>query len=160
MRGSRIMVESDPRGVFLEGIVQGTPLPGTVMGIVPGVKMVGGRFTWEPLSITTPGDPRLIAVLLEDQLQGQVYSTAYVNGVRCFLYVPLPGEDINVLAAPEPGTGSANAYTIGERLTLSSSSSGMLIAEATSSVWAPFMSMEHIDFTADTAGLVWCKRQN
>lgn len=156
-KGSDIILTSPPRGVFLEGIVSGTPSPGTVMQIKAGAAPVGGRHTWEVYNPTSDGDPRLVAVLLPDQLQGGIATAAYVSGTRCFMYVPLAGEEINMLAAGEPGTGSANAFTIGERLEIQHAT-GLLIQQSSSAGSAPFQSMEHIDEVPNTATLVWCIR--
>lgn len=172
MQGSRILMTSEPKGIFLEGIVSGTPYPGTVMEIKPGVNPVGGGatslgngFTWQAYGTAgaATGDPRIWAVLTEDLLEGfsalattaGVPSSQYVSGSRCFLYVPICGEFLNMCVAAEVGTGSANRYTIGERLT-PYATTGQLVVESTSGTRAPFMSMEHLDVTADQVGWLWC----
>lgn len=110
-KGSDIICASEPRGVFLEGIVSGTPKPGTVMEIVAGTSPVGGRFTWRATTRTT-GAVGLIAVLLPDDLQGFTRETAYVSGTRCKLYCPVAGEDLNMLVADVSGT--ADDVAIGD----------------------------------------------
>lgn len=158
MLGTSIVVASNPRGLFLEGTIDDTSLPGTAMEMTPGAAFSGQEPHWRHYQPSADGDPRLCAILLPDMLQGQLYSTAYVAGARCFLYCPVAGEDMNVLVAPQAGTSSANAYTIGERL-IPSHSSGEFIAEATSSFLAWFMVMEHVDIAADQTGWVWARKQ-
>ena len=165
-KGQEIVLTSNPRGNYLEGIIGDASLPGTIMQIKAGVDAVNGRHTWVALgnhsgNTYNPGaatDPRLTAILLPDRLQGFTQSTAYVSGQRCFLYCPIPGDELNVLCAAQQGTGSADAYFVGERLvpSVSSGSNGQLVVQSTSGSRAPFVSAEHINLTADVAGLVWC----
>lgn len=118
-RGNKIVVSESPRGVFMEGRVTGTPKPGTVLEIDWSVaKDDGGRFTWEPFGVTgasgakgvsADGDRRIIAVLLADKLQGKTATDAYVTGTRCFMYVPVAGEELNMLVADVAGTGDDHA---------------------------------------------------
>ncbi len=158
MKGTEIVVASHPRGVFLEGTIDDTSLPGTAMEITPGATFTSNEPHWRHYQPAADGDPRLCVILRQDYLQGKLFSDAYIAGSRGFLYCPLPGEYMNVLAAPQVGTGSANAYTIGERL-IPQHTTGEFIAEATSSFAAWFMSMEHVDITADQVGWVWAIKQ-
>lgn len=158
MLGIEIVVASHPRGLFLEGTIDDTSLPGTAMQMTPGAAFSGNEPHWEHYQPSADGDPRLCAILLPDYLQGQLFSTAYAAGARGFLYCPLPGEQVNVCCAPQPGTGSADAYTIGERL-IPQHTTGQFIVESTSSFQAWFMAMEHVDLTPDVAGWVWSMKQ-
>jgi hypothetical protein len=156
--GSDIIVSSNPKGVFLEGVVSGTPKPGTMMQIQAGTAAVAGRQTWEVYNPSgATGDPRLVAILLEDNLQGKGSGDAYVSGTRCFLYVPLYGEEMNILVKGQPGTGSANAFTVGERLE-AEKGSGKFIQQVTSASLSQFTCLEHIDEVPNTDTLVWCLR--
>ena len=159
MRGSKILVSSNPKGVFLEGTVVGTPLPGSWGMVQAGTPAVNGRHTWVPYAPTADGDPRLVAIFLEDDLQGLTASQPYVSGTRCLLYCPLGGEELNVLTLGEPGTGSANAFFVGTRL-IGAHLSGKFVVTATSSLYAPFVVLEHIDQTPpNTDTLVWAMYQ-
>lgn len=109
-----IIISSQPKGTFLEGIVSGTPKPGTCMEIVSTAR-VNGRFTWQAQS--TDGSRKAVVVLLEDRLQGKLITDAYVTGTRCFLYAPAAGEEIHVLKEDISGTGSAlEDLSVGEYL--------------------------------------------
>ncbi len=147
MFGNDIIVSANPEGKFLEGIVSGTPKPGTVMEI-SGFTMVGGKFTWRVYQPGTDGKRRLIAVLLENNLEGKTASDAYVTGTRCFLYCPLPGEELNMLLADVAGTG--DDHTAGETLIVDTGT-GKLIATTGSPESEPFRLLETItDPTSDT----------
>lgn len=106
-RGSGIIVNAEPRGRFLEGIISGTPKPGTAMQIDFSVALQGGRHTWVVYNRDADGNRPAgpIGILLPDDLQGQLATTAYVTGTRCFLYVPQAGDELNLLIADVAGTG-------------------------------------------------------
>ncbi len=111
MKGNEILLASDPQGVFLEGIVSGTPKPGTNLSIKAATEPVGGRFTWEVWSLAD-GAYGLTAILLADVLQGKLSTDAYVTGTRCFLYCPIAGEEMNILV--QNLTGTADTHAIGD----------------------------------------------
>ena len=151
-KGNEIIVSADPKGTFMEGIVSGTPKPGTCMQITAGTAAVGGRFTWEVYNTSADGEQRAVAVLLPDSDQGQLATTAYVTGARCFLYFPLPGEELNMLMADVSGTG--DDHTIGEVLMIDDGT-GKLVTTTGSPESEPFISLEATtDPTADA--LHWC----
>lgn len=152
-KGNEIIVSMEPRGVFHEGYVSGTPKPGTVMQIQAGTAMDGtGRFTWEVYNAAADGDQRLIAVLLHDKLQGKLATDAYATGDRCRLYCPLPGEELNMLVADVSGTG--DDHTVGEILMVDDGT-GKLVATTGTPESEPFICLEATtDPTADA--LLWC----
>lgn len=150
-KGNEIVVSADPKGTFLEGIVSGTPKPGTVMQMTSAAA-VGGRNTWTAYAPGTDGQQRLIAVLLNDTLQGTLATTAYVTGARCFLYCPIPGEELNMLKGDVSGTG--DDFAIGDLLMVDSGT-GKVIATTGTPESNPFVCMETVtDPTADQ--LVHC----
>lgn len=158
MKGSVILLEANPRGKFQEGIIDDTSKPGTAMQLTLGGANSNGRAHYEHYQPSADGDPRATCILLEDRMQGSNPFTAYVAGTRCFLYFPLPGEEINVLVRGQVGTGSANAFTVGERL-IAGHTDGKFIQEATSATAAMFSVMEHIDEVPDADTLVWCRKE-
>jgi hypothetical protein len=139
--GNEIVVSSNPKGVFLEGTVSGTPKPGTVMQVSAGVEPVGGRHQWEVYNADADGDQRIIAVLDIDHLQGKLSTDAYVTGSRCFLYVPAAGEELNMLLANIAGT--SDSFAIGDLLIVDDGT-GKLIATTGTPESEPFVVMETV----------------
>jgi len=151
-KGNDIIVTAEPRGIFLEGFVSGTPKPGTVMQVVASTEPVGGQHTWEVFNQAADGTLALIAVLLPNHLEGKLATDAYASGDRCYLYCPAAGEDLNMLVANISGTG--DAFAIGARMMVDDTT-GKLVADS-SGASVPFIVMETVAaLTADT--LVWCK---
>ena len=158
MRGSQIIVSAptSPRGVFMEGFIGAglTPKPGTIMQLQPATALVGGRHTWELAAPDADGGrPKgPLIILLEDHLQGRDYSTAYAAGERCFGYVPVAGEEFNLLVLNIAGT--ADDHTKGEILMVDNVT-GKLVATTGSPETEPFQLLETItDPTADTLSWV------
>ncbi len=153
MKGNSIIVTAQPKGVFLEGTIDDTSLPGTLMQIDPDIADTGGECGWEALAPSGgDGKPALIAVLLEDNLQGKGVSDAYVAGTRCFLYCPLPGEDMNVRVGE--GGGTSNTLTKGDLL-MADAENGILVPNS-SGTSVPFQAREAETLGADNI-LIWCK---
>lgn len=127
MKGSRIEVASKGgRGVYEEVIVVGTPVPGIVMEIVPGTDPVGGVFSYAPYGtaghdtgqgIENDGDRKAIAILLENDAEGKIFSDAYTTGTRGRVYYPAMGEQFNMRIGNISGTG--DDYVIGTELMVS-----------------------------------------
>lgn len=148
MIGNTIVISADPQGKFLEGIVSGTPKPGTVME-VSSYFFAGRRHKWQVYQPGSDGQRRVIAVLIEDRMQGKLYSDAYVDGTRCFMYVPQAGEELNMLIADVAGTG--DVHTAGDTMIVKSGT-GKLIVTTGSPQSEPFRLEEGI--AAPTAD-VW-----
>lgn len=125
-KNSTIVLSAEPKGKFVEGTVFGTPKPGTLMQLKAGILPSGGRFTYEPFAPGTDGKKGEILVLREDDEQGKTMTDAYVTGTRCFMYAPLPGDELNLLLGEVAGTG--NTYAIGDRL-IANATAGYLIPE-------------------------------
>jgi hypothetical protein len=167
MKGQTIIVTGFPKGARDEGILALNAYPGTKMEIKNGVLPIGGRHTWQPYGTNagmSTNDPRACAILLADDLQGSAPLTQLLAANnRAFLYFPLPGEDMNILLAGQAGTGSTNAFTIGERLSPQVSATpaltGLYILQGTSASNAEFISKEHIDEIADQTILCWAQKQ-
>lgn len=138
MKGTKIILSGEPQGKFLEGVVSGTPKPGTVMELKNTV-LKGGEPTWQVWSKAS-GAYGLIAVLMEDTAQGSIYSTAYVDGTRCRLYCPIAGEKLNMLVHDVAGT--ADDVAIGALFGVETAT-GKLIANS-SYARACFTAMEVI----------------
>lgn len=163
MKGNEIVLSAFPQGKFIEGIISGTPKPGTLMQLKASVEPVNGRHTYEAYAPGTgDGTPGEVLVLRNDDLQGFTVTTAYVSGTRGFLYSPTPGEELNVRKADISGTGSATEdLNIGEKLlvvdgTGKVSPVAVGVAYATGPVAYPFISMETITDQQEET-LVWVK---
>lgn len=156
-KGTKIIVSSNPKGVFLEGLISGTPKPGTIMELKTATAPVGGRHTF---IAATRADGAIgeIFVLLGDDLQGKLEvgaaqsfgppapGDAYVSGTRGFLYCPQPGEELNLIVASVAGT--ADDVAIGDKFGVEQTSGKLKANSAFAS--APFRSMEVVtDPTAD-----------
>jgi len=153
MKGNEIIVSAEPQGRFLEGIVSGTPSPGTVMQITAATEPVNGRHTWEAYNPGADGNQRLIAVLLPDALQGNIYSDAYTSGDRCFLYCPIAGEELNMLVA-DVDTGTSDSFAIGD-IMIVDDGTGKLIATTGTPESEPFIIMETYADPSDTQTDYW-----
>ncbi len=145
-----IVLSANPRGMFLEGIISGTPKPGTLMQLKAATEPVQGRPTWEVYNPAIGGDgvPGLVAVLREDDLNGKTVNDAYVSGTRCFLYCPIQGDEINVRKADISGTGTASEDVAIAAKLLIVAGTGMVSAVAVgviaSPVAYPFQALETI----------------
>lgn len=153
MKGSVILLASNPRGLFLEGTVSGTPYPGTLMTVKAATEPVGGRPTWEPYNRDASGNRALVAVLLEP-FHGASYATAYTNGERCRLYIPAAGEELNVLVSAV-GTGTGDSIAIGDLL-IPVDGTGLLIATTGSPEMEPFQCLETVSDVVAAGTLTHC----
>jgi hypothetical protein len=149
-KGNTIIVSAIPNFKLKEGIIGDTSLPGTIMRISPAVEPVSGRFTWTKIVPAVNAAPSLIAVLLEDYLQGKTISDAYVANRRGFLYCPQPGDEMNVLI----GTSGTPTFAIGDYLSLELTT-GNLIARPTTASVAVFQVLETLTAVA-APYLAWC----
>lgn len=154
-RGNEIIVTANPKGNFLEGYIATgeTPKPGTVLQIDPTVALKNGRHTWKIYNRDADGNRPVgpLAVLLPDHLQGKTATDAYAASTRCFLYCPLPGDELNMLLLDIAGTG--DDHSAGELLIVDDGT-GKLIATTGSPECEPFVLLEDVtDPEADT--LAW-----
>ena len=92
----------------------------------------------------------LVAILLPDGLRGQIATTAYVAGERCFMYCPVAGEEMNVLLQDVAGT--ADDFVVGDRLIVDDSTGKFLATTGTAADKSePFVVLQAVtDPTADT----------
>ena len=112
MRGSKILLNANAHGLREEGTITDTSKPGTLMERVPATASVAGRFSYRACSATAGAKgPRV--VLLENWVQGKIYSDAYAANERCFLYWPVAGDELNLILGDVAGTGDA-AIAIGD----------------------------------------------
>ena len=155
MRGNRVLITAEPRGRFIEGIVDGTPYPGTIMEVSAVAVDAMGRHTW---GVYNPGGDGQMpigpyAVLLE-RGEGYNYTTIYVSGYPCFLYVPLPGDELNLLWS-EAGTGTGDAVAVGDKAEVDDGT-GLLIDTTSTPESEPYIAMEAVSDVVATGTMVWC----
>lgn len=108
-KGNEIIVSAEPKGRFAEGIINSgeTPKPGTIMQKLPTQATQGNRFVYGAYNRDADGNrpAGAIWVLLPSHLSGKGPTDAYAAGDRCFLYCPLPGDELNLLHMNVAGTG-------------------------------------------------------
>lgn len=136
--GNKIVVTPDPKGVFLEGTISGTPKPGTCMEIV-ATALVNGRPTFRVYQPGTDGERRPVIVCLNDHLNGMLATDTYASGDHGYFYVPQAGEELNMLVADVAGT--ADDHTI-EELMILKSGTGKLITTTGTPESEPFILLE------------------
>jgi len=159
-----IVLSAHPQGKFLEGIVASTVtantlFPGSIMQLVPpgaGFAFQEGRFAWAGANLASAGLPTLIACLQEDDQQGFTTGTAYVAGTRMKMYVPIEGEEMNLLYGTSAGT--SNNLTPGQLLMVQATGPALVNFTASPAI-ATFMSYDTLtSVAADT--LAWVCRIN
>jgi len=157
-KGNGIIVSGEPKGVYKEGIVSGTPKPGTIMEMVPATADVNGHFTWAVYgtdtsstgAVSADGDRAPIVVLLSDPTKGP--TTAYADGDNCFLYCPIMGEELNVLM--QGSSGTEGSPCIGDKFIVDDGTGELILTTGTVEA-EPFIALEAVtEPAADT--LVWC----
>lgn len=143
-KGNEIILTAIPGGVFDEGIISGTPKPGTILEVM-ATALVGGRPTFRAVTRST-GAKGPIAVLLPDWLNGKTSGDAMTSGQRVQVYWPEAGDELNLLVADVSGT--ADDVAIGDLFGVETVT-GKLKANS-SYTSAPFAAMEAVtDPTAD-----------
>lgn len=165
-KGNRIIVTPEPRGVFEECIVSGTPKPGTCMELKTAGS-AGNRHTYEAAGTTAAsgshgmsadGDRMPVCVLLcwpEHAAcpPGRTAADAYVDGERGAVYWPQPDEELNVLFMNVAGTGEDVVF--GDKMIIDDGTGKILVSTGTPES-EPFQALEaYTDPTADQ--LLWCK---
>ncbi len=145
-RGSKIIITTDPKGVFLEGIIATAEKPGTICQITSAFSN-GGRHTYGVYNPGTDGERRAIIVLLEDDNQGKVVTDAYTAGKRARFYVPQAGEELNILFHNQ--TGTADDVAVLDPMIVDTGT-GKIHTTTGSPESEPFIALEaQVDPTAD-----------
>lgn len=156
-KGNEIIVSADPRGHFSEGTIAAgeTPKPGTILQRQTSVALKSGRWTYEIYNADADGGrPKgAIWLLLPNHLEGKLATDAYAAGERCFLYCPLPGDQLNLLVLNLAGT--ADDHAIGEMLIIDDTTGKMIATTGTPETEVAQLLETITDPTADT--LAWCE---
>lgn len=167
MRGNAILITEDPRGRFKEGVIDGTPKPGTIMQLLAGTAVdANGHHTWGVYDRDADGDNPAgpLAVLLEkpegaapftidsNRVRTNDGGAAYVAGDLAPLYCPLPGDELNVLWATS-GTGTGDSLTVGQ-IGMPEDGTGLII-DTTGVECEPVIAMEALSDTVAAGTLTW-----
>lgn len=157
MKNNVIVLSCEPKGRFVEGFINAgeTPKPGTIMQIDPTQANVGGRHVWKTYAPGADGENPLgpHIVLTNDFLRGISVETAYAAGDRCFGYIPLPGDELNLLVKNIAGT--ADDHALGEKLMVDHGTGMMIATTGTPENEVAVLKEAITDPTADT--LAWCE---
>lgn len=139
-RGNKVVISSPQCGKQFAGVVAGTPKPGTVMEIqTPFYR--GGVHLWRVYQPGTDGERRVIAVLLEDDLQGFKLGDANVDDTMRQLYIPVEGDELNMLFLDVTGTADDHAAL---EMLIVDTGTGKLIATTGSPESEPFQLLEAV----------------
>ena len=156
-KGNGIIVSTPPKGTRIGIILNDTSKPGTFLEIDTSKPLgQGGRF-YMKASTRANGKNRAPCVLLEDDKQGFLTTTAGVAGTLREVYFPAIGEECNVLVdVPGTGTGSHGGVQFGEYLEYDSA--GNLTLESGSPQGTNWQALENIaDPGTLTPQLTWCR---
>lgn len=154
MARNSIIVSNDPRGRVIEGWLKTgfTPKPGTIMELTNDAPVNGWNY-FKPFSGST-GTRTTLYVLLENDLLGRAPTEAYLDSEAIKMYVPLPGDEVQVLIKNLEGT--ADDHPVGEKLIVDTVT-GKLVVTTGSPESEPFELLEAVtDPTADVLALARC----
>jgi hypothetical protein len=159
MRGSKIIVSSEPQGQLVEGLIATgeTPKPGTIVQIDASVALNNGRHTWKIYNADADGGrPKGPYILLkEDDLRGKTYDDAYAAGDRAFGIICHRGDEYNLRLLDVAGTG--DDHTKGEILIIDDTTGKMIATTGTPEDEVAVLLETITDPTADT--VAWCQWQ-
>jgi hypothetical protein len=153
--GNRIVIQGDQgKGNYEEGTIKDTSSPGTIMQVQAAALDGNRRFNWIAANSGTDGLNKASAVLREDLTQGLPMTTAYVTSTHCFLYHPIPGDELNCILGEVAGTG--NTYAIGDML-MQDAETGLLVPAA-STPGQPWAICLEVLTQVAAANLTWVKK--
>ena len=149
-KGNEIVLSAEPNGRFVEGTIAAaiTPSPGTVLQIQTSAGIDAlGRFTFELYNADADGGrPKgPIYILREDIGQGKTNSEAYAAADHCYLYCPLPGDELNMIVQDVSGT--ADTYAFGDIMMIDDGT-GKILETTGSPETESFMLVEEITAVA------------
>ena len=140
-KGSNIIVSNAPRGTYWEGVLTGALLPGTIVQIKVSAGLDDdGNPSFEAYNAALDGDRRPLFVLLPDIYQGRDELTAYTTGTRCRVYMPLAGDQLNVV--------SDAALTFGDLLIVDDGT-GKVLATTGTPESEPFQALKTVGAVAN-----------
>jgi hypothetical protein len=154
-RGNRVVVNPDAKGPYEWGYLTTAEKPGTILQIDPSVALKHGKHTWVVYNRDADGDrPKgPFAVLIEDLYQGRDATTACAAGDFVKMYIPQPGDEINLLFLNQSGT--ADDVAVGT-IMIVDDGTGKVTPTASTPETEVAVALEALtDPTADQ--LLWCR---
>lgn len=158
MLGNEIVISENPRGRWIEGVAKVDNLaPGICVSPTTDAEDAGGRLTWNAWQLST-GAQSLFAIVDYNSLEGftATTTTQYKAGKRMRLYLPVPGDELNMLLANLAGTTGDPAIAKGDFLgpqTLT----GKLIKEATGTAGGTYRAFVAMEALIATTGNEWVR---
>lgn len=155
MLGNNIVLTPKPLGRYIEGVAfTASMFPGTVLTPTTAAPDAGGRLTWQPWQKST-GYQGLIAIADVDWLQGfTVANPGYQAGRRFPIYIPVAGDELNMLLAELAGSTGDPAVTIGDELSIQTGT-GQLIKSAAGTAGGTFHQFTAFETLTTVLGHEW-----
>ena len=151
MSRGTIVVSENPRGRFIEGDLAPdvAPKPGQCVSLS---LQSADRGKYE-LAGNGQGNSKELVIVCEDSLQGGTVDDAYTAGSRFRGYIPLPGDEVQILFDDIAGTG--DVLEIGDGIYINSLGKGY--EESGTPERTPFVVLELVAGTPDEDRLVLCR---
>jgi len=154
MKGSKVLITEEPRGRIKAGIVSGALLPGTIVQKTAVAADGNGLHTWGVYDRAADGErPAGAYAILLERGEGYTYATAYTTGDHCEVYIPLSGDEVNVLWSAS-GTGTGDSVAVGD-LAIVEDGTGLLIDTTGTPESEPFASCEVVTDVVAAGTMVW-----
>lgn len=136
------------------GYVTGTPKPGTIIQIDASVALKHGKHTWKAYDQGADGDRPAgpFAVLDHQQYTGQTADTAITSGDFCQIFIPLPGDELNLLFLNVGGT--ADDVALGDKMIVDDGTGKVTVTASTPETEIAVALEAIVDPSADQ--LLWC----
>lgn len=154
-RGSRIVVNADAKGQYDWVHLATAEYPGTILQLDPSVALSAGKHTAVPYNRDADGDrPKgPLMVIVEDLYNGRAATAAVEAGALCKVYIPLPGDEINLLYMNVSGT--ADDVELGDIMTVDDGTGKVIVTTGSPEIEVAVALEAIVDPTADQ--LLWCR---
>ena len=133
-------------GRYEEGEADAAILPGEAIELAPD-----GNYDPCQASQANAIKRRGLQIAIEDALQGKTVDDAYADGDRVFFYIPIPGDEIQVLVK------SGENIDVGEKLVVEGGGSGKFVASGGSETAYQLESLEDSGGALGAATLMRCR---
>ena len=160
-RHNVIVVSGDPKGHFIEGNMieaAGAFRPGQIVSIKSDAELIDGRPQYELWNGAADGERSEIVIIRENDLLGMPVDGEYDAGSRFLGYIPVPGDEVQVLLSDFAGTGTAGGaadVALGTKLIVDDGT-GKVIPTTGTPESEPFTAMEALDDVLEDT-LILCR---